>query len=379
MRVRASTSEASFRVVREPPRKRRTFPLVLSTLAAVLLAPAVASAADEFGVSCQEVTFNVSLDGSSPGTLPMNGTLCVPPGNQHHIVQLLVHGATYNRSYWDFPFQPDHYAYVRYAHAAGYATLAIDRIGAGTSAHPPGEDVTVHASANTLHQAIGMLRSGAVSGADGRPIRFERIVVVGHSFGSNVAWTEAGTYGDVDGVVLTGISHLLNPPGQAVAEANIYPAQDDPLFANANLPENYFTTLPGTRSQLFYYAAGADPRVIAEDEATKDVVPLGLFLDQFTTYGLTQNIHVPVFTVDGNFDTLSCALPSCTGSGTLDTEASNYPSDACYEQFIVPDAGHDINLHRNAPLWFALAQAWIADHIGIEGFDFLPPPRKVCR
>ncbi len=378
MRVHPGISEASSSV-RETSKKLLKLPLMLSALGAVLLAPAVASADDFLGVSCKDVSFEVSLDGSSPGTLQMNGTLCVPPGNHHHVLQVLVHGATYNRSYWDFPYQPDHYSYVRWANAAGYATLALDRIGAGTSAHPTATDVTCHSSATTLHEVISTIRTSGVGGADGHPIHFERIVVVGHSFGSNIAWTEAGTYGDVDGVILTGISHILNPPGQAVAEANIYPAQDDPLFANANLPVNYLTTLPGTRAELFYHVPGADPDVIAEDEATKDVVPLGLFLDQFTTYGLTANIHVPVFTVDGNFDTLSCALPSCTGSGTLATESSYYPPDACYEQFILPDAGHDINLHRDAPIWFALAQAWVADHIGGEGFDFLLPPRKPCR
>jgi pimeloyl-ACP methyl ester carboxylesterase len=238
--------------------------------------------------------------------------------------------------------------------------------------------VTVRASGNTIHQAIQMIRSGAISGADGQPIKFEKIVWVGHSFGSNIGWSEVGTYGDVDGMILSGISHIPDPPGQALAEANIYPAQFDPLFANANLPPNYFTTLPGTRGELFYWLPGVASQVLAEDEATKDTVPLGIFIDQFASYPLTQNIHVPVLTVDGDFDTLSCAPPSCTASGTLNAEPSYYPADACYEQFILPASGHDVNLHRTAPIWFALAQAWTAEHIGIEGFDSLIPPAKPC-
>src|SRR6202012_1165558 len=122
--------------------------------------PAVASAAEpSFGVSCQEVSFKVSLDNSSPGTLHMDGTLCVPPGNHHHILQLLVHGGSYNRVYWDFPLDPAHYSYVKWANAAGYATLAVDRIGAGTSSHPTSETVTVEGSANSLHQVIQQVKA----------------------------------------------------------------------------------------------------------------------------------------------------------------------------------------------------------------------------
>jgi hypothetical protein len=84
---------------------------------------------------------------------------------------------------------------------------------------------------------------------------------------------------------------------------------------------------------------------------------------QFTTYGLTQNIHVPVLNVIGNFDTLACQLPSCTGSGSVANEGSFYAADACYTQLIVPDNGHATNLHFNAPSWFATAQQWVADNV----------------
>jgi pimeloyl-ACP methyl ester carboxylesterase len=338
---------------------------VVGSIVAGAMCVATAARADGgLGATCETVNFEVALDDTSPPTFKLVGELCSPPFDGHRTLQILIHGATYNRSYWDFPFRPDQYSYVRYANDAGFATLALDTLGSGASDHPVGEEVTVHASASTVHQIVSAIRAGSVTGADGHRIRYDRIALVGHSFGSNIAWTEAGTYQDVDGVVLSGISHLLNPPGQAVAMANVYPALLDPRFAGADLPGTYLTTLPGTRGTLFYFLPGADPNVIALDEATKDVVPLGLFIDQFTTYGLTQNIHVPVLNVDGNHDTLSCNLPSCIESGTLDSEGSFYPPDACYTKFIIPDAGHDVNLHRDAPLWFTIAQAWAIEHLG---------------
>jgi pimeloyl-ACP methyl ester carboxylesterase len=334
---------------------------LLSALSGALFA-STAAADEDPGSRCEQVSFSVTIGGPLPGPYRVVGELCTPKRVKRGTLELLVHGASYNHGYWDFPFMPDHYSYVRHANQAGFATLAIDRLGAGASDHPLGALVTVHASADTVHQIVTSLRSGSTLDANGNPIQFDRIVLVGHSFGSNISWTEAGIYGDVDGVILTAISHLTNPPGAALIEADGYPAQLDPLFANAGFPDGYLTSLPGTRGLTMYFLPGADPRVIAVDEATKDVVPVGLFSDQFTTYGLTQNIHVPVLNVDGDFDTLSCNLPSCTASGSLASEASNYPPDAHYKLVILPDSGHSINLHRNAPFWFGVAHDWLLEN-----------------
>jgi pimeloyl-ACP methyl ester carboxylesterase len=278
----------------------------------------------------------------------------------------LVHGATYNSSYWNWPYHPDQYSYVRYARAAGFSTLALDRLGSGASDHPDGVEVTVHASADTIHQIIQQLRTGSIVDSHGAPIKFDRILYVGHSFGTFIGWIEAGTYGDVDGAIFTGLSHVLNTPGTSVALTNIYPSFLDPRFADAGY-SNYLTSVPGSRGLLFYYVPGADPAVISLDEATKDVVPLGHFLDYPTAYAYTQDIHVPVLGVVGEFDTISCDNPSCfAASGGYTTEASNYPEDTCFQSFVLPQAGHDINLHRDAPIWFALAQLWAIERVGLD-------------
>jgi pimeloyl-ACP methyl ester carboxylesterase len=294
----------------------------------------------------------------------MVGTFCRPKHDNENTLQVLIHGASLNRGYWDFPFMPQRYSYVRHANAAGFATLAIDRLGTGESDRPPGELVSVHAAASTIHQIVTAVRDGAVRDQSNRPIKFRRVVLVGHSFGSNISWTEAGIYGDVDGLVLTAISHDQNPPAAPLTMTLAWPAQLDPKFAGSGIPSGYLTTIPGARAALFYHLPGADPAVIAVDEqVTKDTLPVGMLFDQFTTYGLTQNIHVPVLNVVGDFDTLACQLPSCTASGSIANEGSFYPADACYTQLIVPDTGHATNLHLNAPTWFATAQEWVEDNV----------------
>ena len=66
----------------------------------------------------------------------------------------------------------------------------------------------------------------------------------------------------------------------------------------------------------------------------------------------------------GDFDTLSCQLPSCTESGSIANESSYYAPDACYTQLIVPRAGHAINLHKTAPVWYRKALSWVARQVG---------------
>ena len=326
--------------------------------------PAEAAEQGSGSPRCSLVDFTVTLEPGATDEYRIAGELCRPRGERARTLQILVHGNSYNRSYWDFPFRPGRYSYVRRAVDAGYATLSIDRLGSGESDHPPAEIVTVHASAHAIHQIVEAVRSGEHRDEDDRRLRFRRVVLVGHSFGSNMAWTEAGIYGDVDGLILTAISHDQNPPGAPLTQQYAWLADLDPAFANAGLPPNYITTIPGFRDELFYHVPGARQSVIAVDEATKDVLPIGVLFDQFTTYGLTENIHVPVLNVIGDFDTLACQLPSCTGSGSVANEADFYPDGADYTQLIVPNAGHSLNLHRNAPSWYEEAQDWVRDHVG---------------
>lgn len=308
---------------------------------------------------CSSVSFDVTLDPSLPDPFTIVGELCRPAQGRARTLQILLHGASFNRKYWDFPLRPRRYSYVRHANAAGFATLAIDRLGTGDSDRPPPELVTVHASASTVHQIVVAVRGGEHRDDDGRRVRFDNIVLVGNSFGSNIAWTEAGIHGDVDGLILTGISHDPEPPGAPLTQLYAYPANLDPKFSGLGLPDGYITTLPGLRGEMFFHLPGTAPAVLPVDEALKDTLPVGMLFDQFTTYALTQNIHVPVLNVVGDFDTLSCQLPSCTESGSIANEGSNYPEDACYRQLIVPNSGHALNLHRNAPRWYRRAQRWV--------------------
>src|SRR6266568_3346388 len=110
--------------------------------------------ADSAETKCREVNIPVALTAGQPANQKIFAELCLPRGRAPQTVQLLVHGTTYNHTYWDFPDQVPKYSYVDAAVRAGYAVLAIDRIGDGQSSHPPSSQITFPNTIYTLHQVV---------------------------------------------------------------------------------------------------------------------------------------------------------------------------------------------------------------------------------
>jgi pimeloyl-ACP methyl ester carboxylesterase len=294
-----------------------------------------------------------------PGSLTcytLYGELCWSGQINPCAVQLLIHGATYNRYYWDFrSYQPQNYSYVDTAISRGYTTFNIDRIGSGKSAKPDGLLNTVDSAVYTVHQVVQALRSGTFG------TRFDRVVLVGHSLGSLIAIGEASLYQNVDGVILTGLTHNLNPIRITAIPNFLYPSQLDPKFG-LFAPTNYLTTIPGSRDDLFYVTANTDPTIITEDERLKDVLAVGQdeILARITSPE-SQLIDVPVFILVGTQDLLFCGgVADCSTAEALVTyESLVFAPAACLQADVVPGTGHNLNLHLNAQESFAKMLNWM--------------------
>ncbi|GAA3430760.1 alpha/beta hydrolase [Kutzneria kofuensis] len=283
------------------------------------------------------------------GTQTVAGSLCWAGAKPSPTVQILLAGATYNRSYWDFPYRPDTYSYVRRATAAGYTTLALDRPGTGASSHPVGALLTNATEASAVHQVVNAARLGKLGSA------FTRVLLAGHSYGSVVAWYEAATYADVDALLTTGMAHEVQPAAAIPVATSLIPAPPDPT---------YLTTRPGSRN-VFWHGPHDDPAVIAADEAAKDTVTTSELADTLVAQGndTTAGITVPVLVAEGQQDlAYAAALPH---------EAGHYPKSPCVDTYQLPDAGHDLNLAPHAPDWFAKALNWADRVLGTAG----APPR----
>jgi hypothetical protein len=349
--------------------------LVTTTLLTVLFGQTVARA-DDAAVSCVARDVPVTL-----GVLPetMAGTLCVPVGVDTATVAVLVPGATYNQTYWDFPYQPDTYNFRLAMNDAGYATFTVDRLGSGASSHPLSALLTSTGQAAAVHQVIQDLRAGTIGGR-----AFAKVVIGGHSLGSTIAILEAGTYHDDDGVLLTGIAHQLNPSSLLDdLLVSLRPAFLDPAFADKGYDPGYMTTVPGTREADFYDPDTTDPAVLAVDEATKDVVTDteladGVGIGILTPYSLA--ITAPVLIADGTNDQLVCRslTGGCASAAALHAQESPYyGAAACLQTFVLPDSGHDINLATDTGLYHQAAIAWANAFVG-TGPTQQPVPAGAC-
>lgn len=323
-----------------------------------LTVPASAASATAREVSCTDITTQVSLNDNGQARYTIYGQLCRPAGSRSPLVQVLLPGATYNHLYWDLPHQRSSYSYVHHMNQAGYTTFNVDRIGTGRSSHPTSLLLTNDSNAVVVHQLVQKLRSGEIGGQ-----RFTKVVTVGHSLGTLIGMIEAAKYKDVDGFVATGILHSLN--ALFVPDLNVmtYPAFLDPKFRT--LDPGYLTTRPGERGvPLFYNPGHFDPGALAADEehARDTVTDLELALFPTTLFdGTTTRITAPTLLVIGQSDEIFCGGiggADCASASTVKAHEKPYWPNTELSTYVMPNAGHCINMHYGAAAWFQATVDW---------------------
>lgn len=323
-----------------------------SVAACFAVAAAVPGTAHAQEGNCRDVSVPVSVPAAvsvaAIGPQPsMRGVYCRAFGDSKHVVQVLVPGATYNHTYWDFGYRPDTYSFRLAMNRAGFDTLTVDRLGTGSSSRPPSALLTSTAQASAVHQVIQALRQGKF-GTQAN----DKVIIGGHSLGSIITALEASTYHDVDGVLLTGISHHLNPVNAApFLTIGVHPAMLDPAISSRGYDPGYLTTLPGARKTYFYEPGTVDPGVGEADERTKDVFSAAEAPDGLATISspMTRSINVPVMLTNGSRDKLVCGFSTnCATAATLKaSEELNFSPAARLHTFALPGFGHDINLAPN--------------------------------
>lgn len=312
--------------------------------AGLCLAPAPADAA----VTCSDVNVPATV-ALLPAT--MHGKLCAP--NNAHVVEVLIPGGTYNSSYWDIGYEPELRSFRLALNEAGIATLALDRLGTGQSSKPLSTLVTASVQAQAAHQVIQTLRP-----------RFSKVIVGGHSIGSAMAMIEAGTYHDVDGVLVTGMTHRMNYITVLPVMATMIPAALDSKFLGTTVDAGYLTTSAGTRYSAFHTPGPDVTDAIAYDESTKDVFAATEAVDTILLTNVvipaSQQITVPVFQVVGNDQHFCGTLGSdCSSAEALRvSEAPFFSSAPRFETFILDGYGHAINYAPNAGTYFQQVVSW---------------------
>lgn len=315
--------------------------LSVCTVALVIMVTPLVIKADGDQFKVKRLDFSVSL--SDGNTYTIAGFLYYSGNYKSRPLQVLVHGGTYNHKYWDVPaMNGQDYSYARFMAEAGYALLAIDQLGAGESSKPSGDFVTLNETSSSLHQVLVQMRSS------NNPLgyAYDKIVLVGHSFGSINSILVQGTYHDADALVVTALGHV----------PHALPITPELINQLAQFP--YFPLPAEARSALFYFPNAADSDVIAYDNANlADLLTRGQL---FSTFAAVFNpaadqvgaVTGPVLVQLGENDAL-WSSQYASGEAAYWTSASSVTVES------LPLTGHSFNTHLVNKAGWQSINRWI--------------------
>lgn len=319
--------------------------LVLSAVLALPLAVRPASAE----VVTEDVSFTLTNPLVPGTTYTVRGTLTRPAGCTTSVL-LALHGLSYGKWAWDFPLQPATYSTARALAAQGYALLAIDRLGYGSSDHPNGYTLTTESYADMTAQMIRALRSGQYEGGPA----FVNVGLMGHSAGAEIVELTAGLYPDLADVLIPGAyQHAIDGVSSEWLLREWIPGDVVRSFES-----DYEEFEQGYRAQDMYnlsVADGvADPAIVAKDDELANLTPSGEIMtisEQPSRY-VIGSITAPVLLVlaakDALFPSSNAGAELALFSGSSDTTL-----------YVVPLAGHTYPLHKNAPQTNAVIAGWL--------------------
>lgn len=300
------------------------------------------------------------------GTFLVQATFCEPTvrnASRANTLLIMAPGGTYDSVYWDIQFQAERYSFVRFAAGHGFSTLNLARLGNGRSAHPdPLNVVQTPLQVAIQIEILKLAREGRIPGASGR--RFRTLVGLGHSLSSvilNGVIADAAP-GQLQAAIFSGYSHTGSVLVINVTEAvGLLPARQVVPARFRGLASGFLTSHNETNRAVFYGPPGTfDPRVLAYDEATKDLV----------SKGELGTLNVPVLTaasafrgdvliINGASDQLFCDSTACDN---LAGEPQFYPKARTMETVVIQNSGHSLNFHLVAPTFFVTVIDWLTRH-----------------
>lgn len=320
-----------------------------------LIGGSLAAVPSSAAVVSESIQFEVSNPMDPGRTYTIKGSLIRPAGCASSVM-LAVHGLSYGAWAWDFPLQPETYSTARTLAARGYAVVSIDKLGYGSSHgedsadRPNGYTLTVESYADITRQIAEQLRFGTYSGASNAP--FAHVGLIGHSAGAEIVELAAGLYpGIADVLIPTGYQHAIDGVSSEWLLREWIPGD---VVRSAQSDYEYFETDPETRKADMYNLAVADPAIVAKDTELANLTPSGeiLSISQQPSRWVLGSINVPVLLVLAEKDTL---FPSSNAANEL----ALFSGSADRSLYVVPDAGHVLLLHPNAPITHDALADWL--------------------
>lgn len=232
------------------------------------------------------------------GSYHIAATYCEPDCGPSGTVQVLTHGIGFDRSYWDLSYNNYNYSYVKEAvDQYGYSTLTYDRLGIGQSSHgEPVNEIQAQLEIQALRALTVMLRAGTLPGVP----KAQKVVHVGHSFGSTQTYALSGKYPELsDGIVLTGFSQNGTFVPYFALGSNFIEANQ--IAALSAFPNGYLAPESQRGVQIDFFSPGMfDPAVLALAYATGQPVTVGELLTVSTATAFVNNFTGPCLIITGS-------------------------------------------------------------------------------
>lgn len=265
-------------------------------------------------------------------------------------VNVLVHDLTAGSWFWHLRRHPA-YDYAGQLAAHGETSLVIDRLGYDESPLADGNATCLGAQADILHQVIQHLRSGHYlfrDSAEAVP-GVQHVVTHGHSVGAAIAQIEAGTFDDVDGLVVMSWSDQ-GASQRAVDEAS---QQSQACLRG----DDYATFGQGPREFRRLLFATAPARVKRTATRRRNPSPCGdpLSLGQAVSASArtTPAIEAPVLLLFGGRDRLN-------RTDAARQQADAYADGVRVTRHTIAGAGNALPLERSAPVTRRQVLRWLA-------------------
>ncbi|KAK3367310.1 Alpha/Beta hydrolase protein [Lasiosphaeria ovina] len=290
------------------------------------------------------------------GTFTIVGTYCVPDDNYKDTLQVLVHGITYGRDYWaGLGFSGDLNWNVA-ANAAGYATLAIDRLGHGDNPQRPDPLTVVQPEMNLqiLNALLTAVRSSS-SPTNALGHGYSKVVYVGHSYGSFLGSAIAGRFpAAADAMVLTGFATTRNFSDVLTAD---WTAAANHAPADGGLPFGYITLGDEAGRTAVFYGGAFDADLPPLDFNIEDTITDGEAAALTILLDPAPEFTSPLFIATGVLDVFFCNEGGVQGceANLAQSRPDFFPNvpEAKFGFFAPDNTGHDISLHDSAPQTFA--------------------------
>ncbi len=270
-------------------------------------------------------------------------------------VTLYLHGLGLGEWFWDFaPVASVNYALQQAR--AGHTSVTVDRIGYGASGHPDGNQSCIGSQADVAHQIVQALKSGRYAIGVGKPAKYKRVALAGHSAAGEIAILEAYSYKDVNALIVVGFS-FSNLAAANVAfgnQRNVCQAGGIPPAPGGAANYALFGQTPAEFTQTMFHSATTAVRNAAIPLHNPDPCGDNLTLTDALNKQAAgaRKIKVPAVVICGANDVLYAPF-GC------DAQAERFTGKD-KRSIIIKNAGHALPLEKPASTFREKLGTWLS-------------------